>query len=317
MKKFILLCILAIFSPVIAKILVVNSYSSKDQCGIPQLQGFLSTVYANGYKPSDFKIVFLNARTTDKKALLKKAKLLLKKRYDFIVTFDDAAFKLVGIPFAKRGVWVYFSGMNYPYKRYEKEFNLPKNIAGVYEKVYIKESLEMFNKIEPIKKIAFFYSDGVGKIIKLQTDMELKNTPFAKKIDYIYIKTIKELKEKTKLVNAKDYTLFLPFALSLKDSSGKKLSFLHFKDIYLKNIKKPDISINMFFVKLGFLGFGGVDFYKMGSQLGDLIINSSKKHIVEDAKSHYFFINTKRAKEIHFKLPMWFIKNDVKVLVDD
>ena len=313
MKKVVLIFILAVFS--VAKILVVNSYSTKDQCGIPQLQGFLSVMYANGYKPDDFEIIFLNARVNNKKTILQKIKPFLNKKYDFVVTFDDAAFKFAGIPFAKKGIWVYFSGMNYPYKLYEKKFNLPKNIAGVYEKLYIKESLEIFNKIEPIKKIACFYSNGIGEILKLQTQNELKNSNFANKIDYIYVKDIKDLEEKTKEVNNKNYTLFFPFALSLQ-KDNKKVPFLKFKDIYLKNIKKPDISINMFFVKLGFLGFGGVDFYKMGSQLANLIINSPKAHIVENAKYHYFFINVKRAKEINFKLPKWFIEEYVKVLVD-
>ena len=314
MKKLGLVFILAVFS--FAKILVVNSYSSKDQCGIPQLQGFLSVMYSYGYKPNDFKIIFLNARINNKKTILKKIKPFLNKKYDFVVTFDDAAFKYAGIPFAKRGIWVYFSGMNYPYKFYERKFNLPKNIEGVYEKLYIKKSLQIFNKVDPIKKIACFYSNGIGKILKLQTQNELKNSIFANKIDYFYIKDIKDLEQKTKEVNNnKNYTLFLPFALSLKED-GKKVSFLKFKDIYLKNIKKPDISINMFFVKLGFLGFGGVDFYKMGEQLANLIINSPKTHVVENAKYHYFFINVKRAKEINFKLPKWFIKNYVRVLVN-
>jgi len=314
MKKFVLFWILSIFA--VAKILVVNSYSTKDQCGIPQLQGFLSVMYSNGYKPRDFEIIFLNARVHKKDTILKQVKPFLNKKYDFIVTFDDAAFKFVGIPFAKKGIWVYFSGLNYPYKKYEKKFNLPKNIAGIYEKLYIKENLEVFNKIKPIKRIAFFYSDGIGKILKLQTENELKNSCFKKKIDYIYLKDIKDLKEKTKEINNKNYTLFLPFALSLK-KNGRKLPFLKFKDIYLKNIKKPDISINMFFVKLGFLGFGGVDFYKMGVQLANLIRNLPKKHLIENAKYHYFFINVKRAKEINFKLPKWFIEKDVRILVND
>jgi len=304
---------------IFAKILVISSYSANDQCGIPQLQGFLSVMYQNGYKPDDFKLIFLNARKTPKEQLIKKAKNILKdiKKYDFIVTFDDAAFKLVGIPASKKGKWIYFSGMNYPYNLYEKKFNLPKNIAGVYEKVYIKESLKIFNKIKPIKKIVFFYGNGVGKILKLQVQRELKNSVFEKKIEYIKINTIKELKEKTKIINQKsEYTLFMPFAMSLKNGN-KKIPFLSFKDIYLQNIKKPDISVNMMFVKLGFLGFGGVDFYKMGIQLANLILKSPKKHIIENAKNNYFFINVKRAKEINFKFPKWFIKDYVKVIVND
>ncbi|GAX86952.1 conserved hypothetical protein [Lebetimonas natsushimae] len=317
MKKFIFFLILSVF--VFAKILVVNSYSTNDQCGIPQLQGFLSVMYQNGYQPNDFELVFLNARQTPKKELLKKAQNILKNisKYKYIVTFDDAAFKLVGIPASKKNKWVYFSGMNYPYDLYEKNFNLPKNIAGIYEKLYIKKNLEIFNKIEPISKIAFFYSEGVGKILKLQTQMELKNSVFEKKVDYIKVNTLNELKEKTKKINDNlKYTLFIPFAMSLK-KGDKKISFVKFKDIYLQNIKKPDISINMFFVKLGFLGFGGVDFYKMGMQLGKLIIKHSRTHIIEIAKDSYFFINAKRAKEIHFILPEWFIKNYVKVIVND
>jgi len=317
MKKLVLF--IFIISSIYAKILVVNSYSTNDQCGIPQLQGFLSKMYQEGFKPNDFKLIFLNSRKVSKEELTKKAKNILKsiKNYDFIVTFDDAAFKLVGIPASKKGIWVYFSGVNYPYNLYEKKFNLPKNIAGVYEKLYIKETLYIFNKILPIKKIAFFYSDGVGKILKIQTENELKSSFFVKKIDYIKVNTLDELKQQTKLVNKNtNYTLFMPFALSLK-KDNKKLPFLKFKDIYLKNIKKPDVSINMMLVKFGFLGFGGVDFYKMGIQLANLILKFPKKHIIENAKNNYFFINAKRAKEINFKLPKWFIEDYVKVIVND
>jgi putative ABC transport system substrate-binding protein len=314
MKKLLLSLILSVF--LFGKILVVNSYSTKDQCGIPQLQGFLSKMYQHGYKLEDFELIFLKSRQTDKKDLIKKAKRILKNinKYDFVVTFDDAAFQLVGIPASKKGKWVYFSGMNYPYNLYEKKYHLPKNIAGVYEKVYIKESLEVFNKIKPIKKIAFFYSDGVGQIIKLQTEHELKNSVFEKKVDYIKVNTVEELDKKTKEVNNNpEYTLFMPFAMSLKEN-GKKIPFLKFKDIYLKNIKKPDISVNRLFFNWGFLGFGGVDFYKMGMQLADIVLKHPKKHIIENAKGNYFFINAKRAKEIHFKLPKWFLKKYVKVI---
>jgi hypothetical protein len=73
----------------------------------------------------------------------------------------------------------------------------------------------------------------------------------------------------------------------------------------------------MFFVHLGFLGFGGVDFYKMGMQLANIILKYPKIHIIENAKNYYFFINAKRAKEIHFHLPEWFLINYVKVIVND
>jgi ABC-type uncharacterized transport system substrate-binding protein len=317
MKKLLLSLILSVF--LFGKILVVNSYSIKDQCGVPQLQGFLSAMYQNGYTPSDFKLVFLNVRTTLKKDLLKNAKNILKniKKYDFIVTFDDAAFKLVGIPASKKGKWVYFSGINYPYNLYEKEYDLPKNIAGVYEKLYVKESLKVFNKIKPIKKVAFFYSSGIGEILKLQTQLEIKNSIFENKVDFIKFDTLNELEKKTKIVNNNsEYTLFMPFGMSVWDGK-KKLPFLKFKDIYLKNIKKPDISVNMFFVKLGFLGFGGVDFYKMGLQLANIILKHPKTHIIENAKDNYFFINVKRAKEIHFILPKWFLEKYLKVIVND
>ena len=317
MKKLILIFLFSI--SVFAKILIVNSYSTNDQCGIPQLQGFLSVMYQNGYKPDDFKLIFLNARKTPKEQLIKKASEILKsiKNYEFVATFDDTAFKLVGIPASKKGKWVYFSGINYPYNLYEKKFNLPKNIAGIYEKLYIEESLKVFNKIKPINKIAFFYSEGIGEILKIQTENELKNSIFKKKIDYIKVCTLTDLKQKTKLINNNTvYTLFMPFAMSLKNKN-KKIPFLSFRNIYLQNIKKPDISVNMMFVKLGFLGFGGVDFYKMGMQLANLILNKPKKHIIENAKNYYFFINAKRAREINFKLPKWFIKNYVKVIVND
>jgi len=314
-----LLVLLFFIELLLSKILIVNSYSVNDQCGIPQLQGFLAVMYKNGYKPTDFDIYFLNSRKSSKKKMLKKVSNILKNlnKYKFVVVFDDMAFKLVGIPASKNGKWVYFSGMNYPYRLYEKKYKLPLNISGVYEKLYIKNTFKVFNKIKPINKIALFYSDGIGEVLKLQVQEEVKNTIFSKKIDYIKVNTLKELIKKTKMVNSNNsYTLFLPFALSLKNKN-QKIPFSKFKNVYLKNIKKPDNSVNMAFAKLGFLGFGGVDFYKMGMQLAKLIINHPYKHIIEDAKDNYFFINVKRAKEINFTLPEWFLKKYVKVLLND
>jgi hypothetical protein len=72
--------------------------------GFPSYYGFLSKMYANGYKPDDFDIKFLNARVTSKKDLKLKADKFLKniKKYKIVITFDDAAFKLVGIPASKK-----------------------------------------------------------------------------------------------------------------------------------------------------------------------------------------------------------------------
>ena len=305
---------LVIFASIIlyAKILVVNSYSTKDQCGIPQLNGFLVTMYSNGYKPNDFDIVFLNARVSNKNEILKKAKKYLKNinKYDFIVTFDDAAFKFIGIP-ASKTKKEYFSGVNYPIKLYKKHYKANwNNICGIYEKLYFKEVLESYKSFFKPKKIAFFYSDGVGKTLKLQYENEMKNTSYLKHTTFFYIKTIKDLIEKSKEANK--YDLFLPYALSIYNKN-KKIPFLKYKNIFLKNIKKPDLSINLNFVHLGFLGLGGVDFYKMGSQLAKMVLN--KKCIIENAKHYLLFINAKRAKEINFFVPEKFLKNDIQKIV--
>ena len=280
------------------------------------MKGFLSVVYLNGYKPQNFDIVFLNSRVLKKELLKERVDKLLKKISDYsaVVTFDDTAFKLIGIPASKRGIRVVFSGLNKPYENYKKEYNLSNNISGVFEKLYVKEVLEVFNKIVPIKKIALFYSPGVGMIIKDQISTEIKDSPFSKKVDYFFIKTLDELKEKTKIVNSNDdYTIFMPIALSIKDNN-KRLTFIEYKDIYLKNIKKPDISINMNFTKIGFLGFGGVDFYKMGEQ--SAIIFLQNRETIEDADNFYFFINIKRANEIGIKLPDWFVKHYLKTIIN-
>jgi hypothetical protein len=302
-----------------SKILIVNSYDEKDQCGVPQLNGFLYEMYNANYNLQDFDIYFLNARVTPKKELLKKAQNILKNinKYKYIITFDDAAFKLVGIPASKAGKIVIFSGMNYPYEKYKKQYNLKNNIGGVFEKLYAKEILTMFNKIKPINKIAIFYSDGVGNIVKNQIAKELKNSIFEKKLELIHIDTLKQLKHKTKQINKDNkYTLFIPLTLSLKNEH-KKVPFYKIKDIYLKNIKKPDFGINIYFIKLGFLGFGGVDFFKMGRECGKIFLSYKKtnKLKIVNAPKYHFYINSKRAKEINFKLPEWFVKNYLEDII--
>jgi len=298
-----------------AKILIVNSYDQKDQCGIPQLNGFLSVIYENGYSPKDFSIYFLNARTLPKDELLKKVNNIKKNidKYDVVVVFDDPAFKLIGIPASKIKKRVIFSGLNYPFEKYKKEYNLKGNIAGVYERLYIKEILKIFEKLKPIEKIALFYSSGVGDIVKNQIINELKNSKFENKIVKIYIRNIKELIQKTKEINKdKFFTLFIPLTLSLKDKN-KKLPIYKFKDVYLKNIKKPDFAGNVYFAKLGFLGFGGVDFFEMGKQAGEIFVKNKKT--IENAKKFYILINAKRAKEINFTIPKCFIIKYIKEII--
>ena len=314
--KFILFVML-LCELIFSKILIVNSYSEHDQCGEPQLYGFLNSVYTKGYKRDDFDIYFLNVRVAPKNKIAAKVKNILSnlENYSSVITFDDAAFKLIAIPANKKGKQIFFSGLNYPFERYKTEYHLNDNISGVKEKIFAKEILQTFDKIRPINKIAFFYGEGVGKILKLQTEIELKGTKFLKKIEFIHINDIKKLKRETKRVD-KDpkYTLFMPFAMSILDKKGHKNSFKEHKDIFLKNIKKPDFSISIIFAKLGFLGFGGADFFTSGKELADIFLSFQKNHKqkIEDIKSYLFFINTKRAQEIGFKMPKWFIKNYLK-----
>ncbi len=315
MKFFI--SILLLCELIFAKILIVNSYSKHDQCGEPQLYGFLNSLYEKGYKRDDFDIYFLNARTASKESVKRKVKDILSNlnQYSSVVVIDDVAFKMVGILASKQGKYIFFSGLNYPYSRYEKEYNLTKNISGVRENIFAKKVLEVFNKIKPIKKIAFFYGNGVGKVLKLQIELELKDTKFFQMLDFIHINNIEELERETKRVNSDPkYTLFMPFAMSIYDKNGKKSSLKEHEYIFLNNIKKPDFSINNIFTKLGFLGFGGADFYQSGKQLANIFLNYKKNHKqkIEDIKECIFFINVKRAKEVGFKMPKWFIKSYVK-----
>ena len=286
---------------------------------MPQLYGFLSKMYSIGYKESDFDIVFLNSRVTPKEKIQKKAEKILENitKYRYLVTFDDAAFKYVGIPASKKGIPVVFSGLNYPFEKYKKEYNLPDNICGVYEKFYTAEILKAFNKIKPIKKIAILYSKGIGEIGTRQIMSEIKGTIFEKKVILIYVKNMEDLERKTKMVNTnKDITLFIPQTLSLKDGD-KKIPFYKLKEVYLKNIKKPDYSINISFAALGFLGFGGENYFKMGKQAAEIFLNyiKTKKPVIQNAKEYYFFFNYKRAKEINFIYPEWFLKDYVKEIV--
>ncbi len=313
MKKIILLLMFSIWG--YTKILLVNSYSPKDHA-VLQMNGFLCKMYASGYSPENFKIYFLNARSNSKNKIFNKAKKILKEinRYQYIVTFDDMAFKLIGIPASKKGKIVIFSGMNYPYEQYKKQYNLKNNIGGVFEKLYIKESLEVYNKIIPVHKVALFYSDGIGEVVKNQILNEVKNSPFEKKVIPIHITTLKELKTITKKINSDSkFSLFIPMAFNAV-YNHKKIPFYKLKDIYLKNIKKPDLSPNITFLKLGFIGFGGVDFYEMGKNTANILLNykKTKKLSIVNAPKMHFFVNAKRAKEIHLKLPQWFLQNYVK-----
>jgi hypothetical protein len=51
----------------------------------------------------------------------------------------------------------------------------------------------------------------------------------------------------------------------------------------------------------------------MGQQAVQILL--SNKKVVENAKEKMFFINKHRAKEINFKLPIWFINKYLKEFI--
>jgi hypothetical protein len=68
---------------------------------------------------------------------------------------------------------------------------------------------------------------------------------------------------------------------------------------------------------MGFVGFGGVDFYAMGKRCGKIFINYQHTHklIIVNSPKVKYYINYKRAKEVGLKLPKWFLENYVKDIV--
>ena len=311
------------------KIFLVQSYSSSDLCGMPQLKGAIDTLKKSSFNKNNNTTIYTFFMETKKKNTTKKQiekiadkayRQIRKVNPNVVFLFDDAAFMELAPKLIHTRYKVVFSGVNKPLEKYNKALhfmdknrNPTANITGVHEKLHIYDSIKFIESIIGKKGIiAVIYSDDImGKILQKQILSELKNTEYHNMLKTIEVNNVKKLITVIRQINKdKRVAAYILNTESIADKKGSRLNMFNSIPIAVKYAQKPDIAINTHFCKNGLLGGAAVNFYAMGAQAAQLAIkmlnNTPIKTLkIEDAEKADRVINIKRAKQLNIKIPLY------------
>jgi ABC-type uncharacterized transport system substrate-binding protein len=342
--KIIMLVLLVIVIPLSleagpVRIFIVHSYEDRHVCGFPQEVGLRKALLDAGLIEGEDVIIrrFMmdTKRTyTTERQIQERGRLALEEIKRFrpmiVVTFDDNAFRTVGLSLVDReDVSVVFSGMNaqpedyLKFRRYFESRQRPgHNITGVYEKMHIIHGLTVMKEILPrLRKVtAIIDTTPTGDAVVKQIRKELMENDTGVEMDIVRVSTIEEYESVLKKIND-DRTVgaIYPIVLSLRSTRDGKI-YTH-REIFRKTVeisRKPEIPGNFSFSMLGFFGSASVDFEKMGNQAGKkvvAIIRGEKPGNlpIEDAEKYAIVFNLARAKMLGIDIPLDILSSADKV----
>lgn len=335
MRKLLLtLCMLLFVSVAQAKegkrVFIVASYSKDHICGKPQEIGVMKGLNKEGwFEGLNLKVerYYMNTKrkNTTKKAIKEQALIALDKIYKFhpdvVIFLDDNAIREVMLPLAKdERISLVFSGMNGQPEDYNKKVNIMKNrqqpgkkVTGVYEKLYVKRSLNVMSKAVPglkgNKVVIITDFTPTGNALTKQFEMELKDKVAGIDWELKRVKNWEEYQALIHRINKDDkIKVIYPVALSLKTADGKTFTAPEIFKWTMEHSKKPEMALNYFFSKVGLFGGAAVDFKGMGQLAGikaGQILNGTPAGglAIEDAPDYAIVFNLKRAKQLNIKIP--------------
>ncbi len=325
------LSFLALASEEPARVMAVHSYDELDPCGKPQYEGFLVALAKNGYitgKNLFIENFYMDTKRTytSPKEIETRAQLAIEKIENFkpniIVTFDDDAFRTVGLKFANTSIPLVFSGLNGMPEDYNTTVKFMEsrkhpggNVTGIYEFLHVKDALMVHTKLFPnTRKILFVVDNSnLGNVIKKQIYEELiheKELPYRWELkvanSWEEYKSIIDYANKNEEIGA-----IYPAALKLANGQ-KKYASRQIIEWTVANSRKPEIALNHEFVRLGYFGGAVVDFFSMGQQAGEMVSKILKGESpanipIEDAKRFILVFNITRAIQLGLEIPEEFI----------
>ncbi len=336
-KKMLFLCLL-LFCLVVPgkgeasdgkKIFIVASYEEGHICGGPQEEGVVSQLARNGYiEGSNLQIerYYMDSKrkNTTAKLMQSEAAIALTRietfKPDVVVAIDDNAFREVGLPLAGRDdVAVVFSGLNGQVEAYdakvpflESRLHPGSNITGVYEKLYVEQSLRVMKAIPGLTGNTFvFITDytPTGQAVTKQLSLELAKPLPGLGYRFEKVHNWEEYKALIKQINSDaSVCAIYPAALSLKANDGQTHTARKIFEWTIAHCTKPGMAVNYFFSKVGLFGGAAVDFKEMGALAGKqtaLILDGAKPGDlpIEDAPEYAIVFNLKRAKKLDIEIP--------------
>lgn len=312
------------------RIFIVHSYEDGHICGQPQHDGAIKALKENGWVVGKNIELLMYHMDTKKKnntreLIEQQGRIALEKiaqaKPDVVLTLDDNAFRTVGLPLSGKPITVVFSGMNVQPEAYNQMTAFMRtrlhpggNITGVYEKLHIREAIQVLASMHDIKKTLILDDlSPTGKAIARQVELELdsgqETNPLPCAINRATIHSWEEYKQTIAMINnSEDIGAFYLGTLLLKDATGKSYTATDIINYTIENALKPAIGLNYAFIKLGLYGGASVDFYAMGKQAGqkmaEILSGTDPGSVsIDDAKKVALVFNLTRSEKIGIEIP--------------
>src|SRR5262249_44543184 len=177
------------------RVYIVQSYEPGHVCGEPQAEGELQSLAAAGWtvgRNLEVKTYYMDTyRTnTSPETMHREGQKALQEinefKPDIVFTNDDAAVAEVMLPLIGGQIPVVFSGMNGQPEMYDARKHYMEswahpgsNVTGVYEKLYVAQSLKVMEEAIPslrgAKAIAITDYTPTGNGLTKQFELELKD----------------------------------------------------------------------------------------------------------------------------------------------
>jgi ABC-type uncharacterized transport system substrate-binding protein len=310
------------------RIYIAQSYEKGHVCGEPQAEGILEALAAGGWvlgKNLSVRSYYMDAYRTNTtpEAMQREGERALAEiaefKPDIVFTLDDPAARQVMMPLVGRtDVALVFSGMNGQPEMYDgiKKFMETRarptsNVTGVYEKLYVLQSLKVMAQAIPglIGSKAVMITDfsPTGNGLTKQFEIELAEM---KEVQW-EVRRVKDWTEYMGLIGALNrddaVKAIYPVALTLPTDGGR-YSAAQIYDWTITNSRKPEMAINYFFARMGLFGGAVVNFGAMGKLAGAKgakILGGAKPSDlpIEDAPDYAIVFNLKRAADLGIEIP--------------
>lgn len=312
------------------RVFIIHSYENGHICGKPQHDGAIKALREAGWfmgKNLEVGVYYMDTKRKNNTPdlIMEQAKLAREAmdRFhpDVVLTLDDNAFRTISLPSAGKSGNFVFSGMNGQPETYNLSAEFMENrampggnITGVYEKLYIREAINVLSTMHNIKTILFLGDlSPTGKAITRQVELELLPDSTLPPLPYVvkqktmhswedFVETINHINDDSEI------GAFYLGTLLLKDTNGKTYTAPDIINYAIAHAKKPAIGLNYAFIKLGLYGGATVDFFAMGQLAGKKvakILNGAKPGDVpiEDAPRVALVFNLARAETLGMVIP--------------
>ncbi|MBN2807872.1 MAG: hypothetical protein JXR80_00055 [Deltaproteobacteria bacterium] len=315
------------------RIMIIHSYEEGKGCGPiiekAMLDGLARAGYEDGINLSithhfmKSRMTFLAEGAIEKQGQAAIAAITTSDP-DMVVVFDDNAVEYVMLPLAKSKYPIFFAGMNIAPEIYNQEHQFMQNrahpgfnITGITEENdhgknfrFIKELLPEARTMAVVSSSSTLFLRRMNQNLRQWLQNNHAQCPFAV-VQFTEVRTLADYQE-TMLKLAADPKVdiiypYVPISLIRADGSGAPLA--EALAWTFKNIKKPDFTWMIDFVKMGYLATCGIDLEACGHQLAGKIEKAIQgSPLAEIAISlpqkYAIAFNLARARQIGVNIPL-------------